>query len=168
MVACQRQHLRQREAQLEQAETGPGDDDIGRCVRQTPLVAPGDQQVLPLDGLQQRDRDATPGRQLVEAEELLGLLTARLATGHGFDQRLVGRVEVAPHEPPDRRQRESLRLQLTDAVEPGEMAVVVERDAPGPTGWVEQTPGLVEAHGVDRDLRPGGELLHAVLHDQSL
>ena len=48
------------------------------------------------------------------------------------------------------------------------MAVVVEGDASGAAGRIEQAPGLVEADGVDRDLGPGRQLLDAILHDQSL
>ena len=95
MRAGEHEQLVEREPGLDEAHAGGDDRDVAGRVARLALVVARHEQPFVRDGFEQRERDAAALRQLVEREELLGVL--RVGGEHGLRERLVGGVELAAH-----------------------------------------------------------------------
>src|SRR5262249_55471815 len=142
----------------------PGERGVGGRVAHLAVDAAADPDPLPLDRLDQRRGDPAGRGEVVEAQHLLRLDDVAAGFGHGRREIRVGLPELATEHAPDRLERQPLALEIADPSDPLGVDVVVPRHATLPLRLGEQTPRLVVADGVDRDVAGRRQLLDPILH----
>src|SRR5581483_4676964 len=88
--------------------------------------------------------------------------------GERAQQRGAGAARAGAEQPPDHRERKPLPLEATDAAQPVQVPVGVDRVPADAAGPGEQALRLVEADRVDAHVRRRGELLDPILHALTL
>jgi hypothetical protein len=167
-IAREPEEVAERQPELEETERCPDELGVRRRVPHLPIDGPADPDPFALHRLDQRCRDATRRREVLEVQR--SLILADLAASFGDSGRKVGiRVgELPSDDPPDRLERQTLPLEIADPTDPLGMDLVVPGDASLTFGLWQEVPRLVVANRVHRDVAGGGQLLDAVPHDRSL
>jgi len=158
------EQLGHRQPRFHQAQPVGHQLDVGPAEAQLAVVGAGHEQPLAHEGVEDGGRDAAPGHQVVDAEQLFGgLLGARL--GHRRRQVLVGGIEVAVEETADDGEGEAPSLEVFHPPEAVEVLGGVEGQAPVTLRRGKKALLLVVAHGVDGHLGRLGQVLHPHSHE---
>src|SRR5204863_4981356 len=113
---------------------------VRRRVSHLPIDRPADPDPLPLHRLDQRCRDATGRREILEVQGSLVLadLTPSFSDGGGKVGVRIG--ELPSEDPPDRLERQTLPLEIADPTDPLGVDLVVPGDASLTFGLWQEVP----------------------------
>jgi hypothetical protein len=130
-IAREPEEITERQPELEETERRPNELGVRRRVPHLAVDLPADPDPFALHRLDQRRGDATHRREVLEVQRSVVLAGLPASLGDGGRQVGVRVAELPPNDPADRRERESLPLEVADPADPLRVDVVV----PGHTSF---------------------------------